>query len=46
VLKTLKKGVRGPMPKPSAFLREPATEENRPQDGRPDRPTPPVTGPR
>ena len=46
VLKTLKKGVRGPMPKPSAFLREPATEEKRPEDGRRDQPMPPITGPR
>jgi hypothetical protein len=46
VLKTLKKGVRGPMPKPSAFLREPAAEEKRPEDGRRDQPMPPITGPR
>jgi len=48
VLKTLKKGVRGPMPKPSPFLREPAGDEppKKPDDGRRDQPVPPVTGPR
>jgi len=48
VLKTLKKGVRGPMPKPSPFLREPDTEETQKRTEGPsrDQPMPPVTGPR
>jgi amino acid transporter len=45
VLKTLKKGVRGPMPKPSPFLREPATDDRHADDARRDKPVPPVTGP-
>jgi amino acid transporter len=49
VLKNLKKGARGPMPKATPFLREPDTEEPRRggDDGeRRDQPMPPVTGPR
>jgi amino acid transporter len=47
VLKHLKKSARGPMPKPSPFIREPDTEEGKTgEDGRRDRPMPPVTGPR
>ena len=48
VLKVLKKGARGPMPKPSAFLREPDTEKpgKDGEDGHRDQPMPPVTGPR
>ena len=48
VLKNLKKTARGPMPKPTTFLREPDTDEGRKggEDGRRDRPMPPVTGPR
>jgi amino acid transporter len=46
VLKTLKRGVRGPMPKPSPFLREPVADEKQPEEGRRDKPVPPVTGPR
>jgi len=47
VLKTLKRGVHGPMPKPSPFLREPVTEQpqKRPEDARRDQPVPPITGP-
>jgi amino acid transporter len=53
VLKHLRRGVRGPMPKASPFVREPDTmETQRRADGggdgdtRPERPMPPVTGPR
>jgi hypothetical protein len=52
VLKNLKKGGRGPMPKTSPFLREPDTIETQKRsdsegDGaRRERPMPPVTGPR
>jgi hypothetical protein len=47
VLKNLKKGARGPMPKPSPFLRESETADAQPTDGGPrDQPMPPVTGPR
>jgi amino acid transporter len=48
VLKNLKKGARGPMPKASPFLREPDTEESkkRGDEGRRDQPMPPMTGPR
>jgi amino acid transporter len=53
VLKTLKRGARGPMPKPTTFLREPDTEETQSRSegpsgdgGKRDRPMPPVTGPR
>lgn len=53
VLKTLKKGARGPMPKTTPFVREPDTEETQTRgDGKPpatekrDRPMPPVTGPK
>jgi len=52
VLKNLKKGVRGPMPKTSPFIREPDTLETQKRsegetDGsRKERPMPPVTGPR
>src|SRR6476661_8731630 len=53
VLKHLRRGVRGPMPKASPFVREPDTmETQRRTDGggdgdvRPERPMPPVTGPR
>src|SRR5260370_5059500 len=47
VLKNLKRGARGPMPKPSPFLRESETGDGKPTDGgRRDQPMPPVTGPR
>jgi hypothetical protein len=53
VLKHLRRGIRGPMPKASPFVREPDTlETQRRTDGggdgdtRPERPMPPVTGPR
>ena len=52
VLKHLKRGSRGPMPKPSPFVREPDTMKPSavPTVGamatRPERPMPPVTGPR
>lgn len=53
VLKHLKRGVRGPMPKASPFVREPDTLETQRRtdtdgdsDTRPERPMPPVTGPR
>ena len=53
VLKHLRRGVRGPMPKASPFVREPDTMETQRRtdgggdgDGRPERPMPPVTGPR
>jgi amino acid transporter len=48
VLKNLKKGVRGPTPKPSTFLREPDTEgtQKRGEGPRREQPMPPVTGPR
>ena len=51
VLKTLKRGAKGPVPKPSTFLREPDTEQTKRRgegDGTPrrDRPMPPVTGPK
>ncbi len=47
VLKNLKRGARGPMPKPSPFLRESETGDDKPTDGgRRDQPMPPVTGPR
>jgi hypothetical protein len=48
VLKNLKKGPRGPMPKPSGFLRESETEDGKkPSDSsRREQPMPPVTGPR
>jgi amino acid transporter len=47
VLKTLKRGPRSPMPKPTNFLREPDTEEPQTHgDGKRERPMPPVTGPR
>ncbi len=48
VLKNLKKGVRGPTPKPSSFVREPDTEETqkRMEGPRREQPMPPVTGPR
>ena len=51
VLKNLKKGVHGPMPRPSTFLREPDSLEPEKGEGetdgsRRDRPMPPVTGPR
>jgi hypothetical protein len=45
VLKNLKKGARGPMPKPSPFMREAETEDGKP-DSRREQPMPPVTGPR
>src|SRR6185437_12284655 len=45
VLKNLKKGVRGPMPKTSPFVREPDTLETQ-KRGEGERPMPPVTGPR
>jgi amino acid transporter len=46
VLKNLKKGARGPMPKPSPFLREAETGDGKPADSRREQPMPPVTGPR
>jgi amino acid transporter len=53
VLKHLRRGVRGPMPKASPFVREPDTMETQRRtdgggdgDARPERPMPPVTGPR
>jgi amino acid transporter len=50
VLKHLKRGAHGPMPKASAFVREPDTLETQRRtddgDSKPDRPMPPVTGPR
>jgi amino acid transporter len=46
VLKNLKKGARGPMPKPSPFLREAETGDGKPESGRREQPMPPVTGPR
>jgi amino acid transporter len=52
VLKNLKKGVRGPMPKTTPFVREPDTLEtqkrgdNEGDGARRERPMPPVTGPR
>jgi amino acid transporter len=48
VLKNLKKGVRGPTPKPSSFVREPDTEgtQKRGDGPRREQPMPPVTGPR
>src|SRR5216684_394201 len=53
VLKHLKRGVRGPMPKASPFVREPDTIDTQRRtdtdgdgDTRPERPMPPVTGPR
>jgi amino acid transporter len=52
VLKNLKKGIRGPMPKTSPFVREPDTLEtqkrgdNEGDGARRERPMPPVTGPR
>lgn len=48
LLKNLKRGGRGPMPKASPFVREPDTEDTkkRSDDGRHDQPMPPVTGPR
>jgi amino acid transporter len=42
LLKTLKRGVRGPMPRPSSFVREPDTEDGK---SRREQPMPPVTGP-
>ena len=46
VLKNLKKGARGPMPKPSPFLREAETGDGKPDSSRREQPMPPVTGPR
>ena len=53
VLKNLKKGVHGPMPKTSPFVREPDAEESQRRgsggdgdSGKRERPMPPVTGPR
>jgi hypothetical protein len=48
VLKNLKKGVRGPLPKSSSFVREPDTEDTqkRGEGPRREQPMPPVTGPR
>jgi amino acid transporter len=42
LLKTLKRGARGPMPRPSPFVREPDTEDGK---SRREQPMPPVTGP-
>jgi hypothetical protein len=48
VLKNLKRGIRGPMPKPSPFLHESDVGDPKEGDGKPRReqPMPPVTGPR
>jgi len=48
VLKNLKKGLRGPMPKPSPFLRETDIGDRKGDDGssRREQPMPPVTGPK
>src|SRR5262249_47806966 len=48
VLKNLKKGQRGPMPKPSPFIKESdvGDGEKRADGTRRDQPMPPVTGPR
>jgi hypothetical protein len=48
VLKNLKKGVRGAMPKTSSFVREPDTEgtQKRTESPRREQPMPPVTGPK
>jgi hypothetical protein len=48
VLKSLKRGLRGPMPKPSPFLRETDVGDAKGGDGGPRReqPMPPVTGPK
>lgn len=49
VLKNLKKGQRGPMPKPSPFIKEGDvgdSEKRGDGGGRRDQPMPPVTGPR
>jgi hypothetical protein len=42
LLKTLKRGLRGPVPRPSTFLHEPDTEDGK---SRREQPMPPVTGP-
>jgi amino acid transporter len=42
LLKNLKRGIRGPLPKPSHFVREPDTEDGK---KRREQPMPPVTGP-
>jgi amino acid transporter len=42
LLKTLKRSARGPMPRPSPFVREPDTEDGK---SRREQPMPPVTGP-
>jgi amino acid transporter len=42
LLKNLKRGARGPVPRPSPFAREPDTEDGK---GRREQPMPPVTGP-
>jgi hypothetical protein len=47
LLKTLKKGAHGPLPKTTPYLREPDTEgSTRSDSGRRDQPMPPVTGPK
>jgi amino acid transporter len=48
LLKTLKRGARGPMPKTSPYVREPDSEADgtRGEVGRRDQPMPPVTGPK
>ncbi len=48
VLKNLKKSARGPMPKPSPFLREPDTQKipKVDDDGQHEQPMPPMTGPK
>jgi amino acid transporter len=42
LLKNLKRGARGPMPRPSPFTREPDTDDGK---SRREQPMPPVTGP-
>ncbi len=42
LLKNLKRSARGPMPRPSPFLREPEVDDGKP---RREQPMPPVTGP-
>ena len=48
LLKTLKRGAHGPMPKTTPYIREPDTEGDarRGDGGRRDQPMPPVTGPK
>jgi hypothetical protein len=48
VLKTLRRGARGPTPKPLGFVREPSSEppRSRVEEPKRDQPMPPVTGPK